>query len=96
MLAHIEGTVSRLMIVGLLISLWLSMLARTCSWIIILQRNGVVNNLLQQVGITDEPLPLVYDETGVYIGMIHILLPYMVMTLYPTLRAIGGSLVRRH
>ncbi|MDQ6432531.1 ABC transporter permease [Mesorhizobium sp. LHD-90] len=94
LLANIENAVSRFMIVGLLISLWLSVLARTYSWIIILQRNGVVNNLLLQAGITDEPLPLVYNETGVYIGMIHILLPYMVMTLYPTLRAIDSSLVR--
>jgi len=94
LLANIQSAVSRLMIVGLLISLWLSVLARTYSWIIILQRNGVVNNLLQAAGITGEPLPLVYNETGVYIGMIHILLPYMVMTLYPTLRAIDSSLVR--
>lgn len=94
LLANIESAVSRFMILSLLISLWLSVLARTYSWIIILQRNGVVNNLLQQAGITDQPLPLVYNQTGVYIGMIHILLPYMVMTLYPTMRAIDGSLVR--
>lgn len=94
LLANIESAISRFMILSLLISLWLSVLARTYSWIIILQRNGVVNNLLQQAGITDEPLPLVYNQTGVYIGMIHIFLPYMVMTLYPTMRAIDGSLVR--
>lgn len=94
MLANIENTLSRLVVLGLVISLWLSVLARTYSWIIILQRNGVVNNMLQWMGITDGPLSLVYNQTGVYIGMIHILLPYMVMTLYPTMRAIDGSLVR--
>lgn len=94
MLANIESALSRFMVLSLLISLWLSVLARTYSWIIILQRNGVVNDLLQYAGITDKPLSLVYNQTGVYIGMIHILLPYMVMTLYPTMRAIDGSLVR--
>ena len=94
MLANIESAVSRFMILSLLISLWLSVLARTYSWIIILQRNGVVNDMLQHIGIIDQPLSLVYNQTGVYIGMVHILLPYMVMTLYPTMRAIDGSLVR--
>lgn len=94
LLAHIRSVVSRVIVFALLISLWLSVLARTFSWIIILQRNGVVNSLLQGAGITDGPLSLVYNETGVYIGMIHILLPFMVMTMVPTLRAIDPSLVR--
>jgi ABC-type spermidine/putrescine transport system permease subunit I len=94
LLAHIEGTLIRFMTVALLISLWLSVLARTYSWIIILQRNGLVNGVLKASGLTDQPVPLVYNETGVYIGMIHILLPFMVMTMVPTLRAIDLSLVR--
>ena len=94
LLAHVEGALMRFMIVALLISLWLSVLARTYSWIIILQRNGLVNAVLTGTGLTDAPLSLVYNETGVYIGMIHILLPYMVMTLLPTLRSIDLSLVR--
>ena len=94
LLANIESTISRFMILSLLISLSLSVLARTYSWIIILQRNGVVNDILQGAGLTSQPLSLVYNQTGVYIGMIHILLPYMVMTLYPTMRAIDSSLVR--
>jgi ABC-type spermidine/putrescine transport system permease subunit I len=94
LLANIQALVGRLLIFSLLISLWLSVLARTFSWIIILQRNGVVNSLLMSTGLTRQPLPLVYNETGVYVGMIHILLPFMVMTLVPTLRAIDASLVR--
>jgi ABC-type spermidine/putrescine transport system permease subunit I len=94
LLAHIEGALSRFVTVALLISLWLSVLARTYSWIIILQRNGLVNAVLTGTGLTDQPLSLVYNETGVYIGMIHILLPFMVMTMVPTLKAIDLSLVR--
>ena len=94
LIAHIEGAIVRFMMIALLISLWLSVLARTYSWIIILQRNGLVNAIITGIGLSDRPLPLVYNETGVYIGMIHILLPYMVMTLVPTLRAIDPSLIR--
>jgi ABC-type spermidine/putrescine transport system permease subunit I len=94
LLAHIEGAIVRFMTMALLISLWLSVLARTFSWIIILQRNGPINSLIMSLGFSDHPLSLVYNQTGVYIGMIHILLPYMVMTLVPTLRAIDPSLVR--
>jgi ABC-type spermidine/putrescine transport system permease subunit I len=94
LLAHIESALIRFMTIALLISLWLSVLARTYSWIIILQRNGLVNAILTGAGITDGPLVLVYNEVGVYIGMIHILLPFMVMTMVPTLKAIDLSLVR--
>ncbi len=79
---------------ALLITLWLSVLARTYSWIIILQRNGIVNRLLIGAGLVDHPLSLVYNETGVTIGMVHILLPFMIMTLVPALRAIDPNVVR--
>jgi ABC-type spermidine/putrescine transport system permease subunit I len=77
------------MAVGLFVSLWLSFLARTFSWIIMLQRNGVINRFLQSSGITDAPLSLVYNKTSVYIGMVHALLPFMIVTLVPALRAIN-------
>ena len=79
------------MTLALLLALWLSVLARTYSWIIILQRHGIVNTLLTWSGLTETPLSLVYNKTGVYIGMVHILLPFMVMTLVPMLRSIDPS-----
>ncbi|WP_138464254.1 ABC transporter permease [Poseidonocella sp. HB161398] len=78
----------------LFVTLWLSFLARTFSWIIILQRRGVVNNLLVNTGLIDQPLELVYNKLGVYIGLIHILLPFMVITLIPAMKAIDPAYVR--
>jgi ABC-type spermidine/putrescine transport system permease subunit I len=84
---------------GLLLTLaitpfWISVLGRSFTWLVLLQRNGVVNQALQGLGLTREPLPLVYNAFGVYLGMVHILLPFMILSLYSVLRGIDASLVR--
>ena len=94
LMVNIRSRINLWLGVALFVSLWLSFLARTFSWIIILQRRGVVNNLLVSLGIIDQPLELVYNKLGVYIGMVHILLPFMVITLVPVMRAIDPSYVR--
>lgn len=89
-----QGRFARLMALGLFVSLWMSLLARTFAWIVILQRNGIANSLLMALGITDQPMPLVYNEIGVYIGMIHIMLPFMIVTLAPTMAAIDSAYIK--
>lgn len=93
-MANLPGRFAKWMAVSLFISLWLSFLARTFSWIVILQRNGVVNDILTGTGIISTPLKLVYNETGVYIGLIHILLPFMIITLVPGMKAIDPAYAR--
>jgi ABC-type spermidine/putrescine transport system permease subunit I len=94
LMVNIRSRINLWLGAALFISLWLSFLARTFSWIIILQRRGVVNNLLVNLGLTDQPFELVYNKLGVYIGMVHILLPFMVITLVPAMRAIDPAYVR--
>ncbi|WP_172293283.1 ABC transporter permease [Pseudoruegeria sp. HB172150] len=89
-----KGTYAKLMALGLFVSLWLSLLARTFAWIVILQRNGILNSILMASGIVDEPVPLVYNQTGVYIGMIHIMLPFMIVTLAPVMAAIDDAYIK--
>lgn len=89
-----RGRFARLMALGLFVSLWISFLARTFAWIVILQRNGIANAILMSIGLTDEPIPLVYNEIGVYIGMIHIMLPFMIVTLAPTMAAIDSAYIK--
>ena len=84
---------------GLLLTLaitpfWISILGRSFTWLVLLQRNGVVNQLLQALGVTREPVSLVYNAFGVYVGMTHILLPFMILSLYSVLRGIDRSLLR--
>lgn len=72
----------------LLISLWTSLLVRTYAWLIILQRRGIANDVLMSLGLTDAPLMLVHNQTGTIIGMLHIMLPYMILPLYAAMKSI--------
>ena len=71
-----------------------SIIVRTYSWMVLLGRNGIINNALLQIGLINEPLSLLYTKTGVLIGMVYVLLPYMVLTLFATMKAIDPSLMR--
>jgi putative spermidine/putrescine transport system permease protein len=82
------------LLVLVLVPFWISLLARSFTWLVLLQRNGVVNRLLLALGLTTEPLPLVYNELGVHVGMAHILLPYMILSLYAGMRGIDPILLR--
>lgn len=77
----------------LLLPFWISVLVRTYAWMILLGRNGVVNRNLMALGIIDAPLPLLHNTTGVVIGMVHVLLPYMVFPLYAVMRRMDPALL---
>lgn len=76
-----------------LLPLWTSVLVRTYAWMVLLGRNGVVNRLLIDAGITTDPLPLLHNFTGVLIGMVHVLLPYMVLLIYGAVRRLDPAIV---
>ena len=71
-----------------------SIIVRTYAWMVLLGRNGVVNQYLAALGLTERPLPLLYNQAGVLIGMSYVLLPFMVLTLYSVMSGIDPGLVR--
>lgn len=73
---------------------WTSILVRTYAWMVLLGRNGVVNRTLLDFGLVAEPLPLLHNFTGVLIGMVHVLLPYMIFPIYNAMRKVDADLVR--
>jgi ABC-type spermidine/putrescine transport system permease subunit I len=73
---------------------WTSTLVRTYAWLVLLQSRGVINTFLVNIGLIDAPLPLVRNELGVVIGMVHIMLPFMVFPLYAALRRIDPNQMR--
>jgi len=79
--------------VFVLLPLWTSVLVRTYAWMVLLGRNGVFNRMLMEGGLIDDPLPLLHNLTGVLIGMVHVLLPYMVLPIYGAVRRVDPSLV---
>ncbi len=78
--------------VAVLIPFWSSILVRTYAWTVILQKNGVVNQFLQSVGIIDDPVKITRNFTGIMIGMTHVLLPLAVLPLYSAMRNIDEDL----
>ena len=74
--------------------LWVSVLVRTFSWMLILEANGPLNRFLAALGIVDRPLPLLFAFPGVAIGMAHVLLPYAVLPIYAALSRIDPALLR--
>ncbi|MBL6616808.1 MAG: ABC transporter permease [Reyranella sp.] len=83
----------RIMLFCVLLPFWISVLVRSFAWLTLLRGSGPVNNLLVGLGLIDEPLALVRNETGVLIGMIHVMLPYAILTLYANMRGIDVGLV---
>src|SRR5262245_28719896 len=78
--------------VFVLLPLWTSVLVRTYAWMVLLGRNGVFNRLLVDYGLVSEPLPLLHNFTGVMIGMVHVLLPYMVLPIYSAVRKVDPAI----
>lgn len=89
----VSGRTRATMTLLILIPLWTSSLVRGFAWIVILGRNGIVNTTLADLGMIDEPLKLVYNTVGVYVGLVHIMLPFMVLPLYSTLSRIDLRLL---
>lgn len=96
--AYVLSTASpRWVLVGLvflMLPFWTSILVRTYAWMILLGRNGVINQALLAVGLTDKPVALIYNTTGVIIGMVHVLLPYMVFPIYSAMLRVDRDLLR--
>jgi ABC-type spermidine/putrescine transport system permease subunit I len=93
-LARARGRRGLLLLALVVAPFWISVLARSFTWMVLLQRQGVVNRILLALGLVAEPVPLVYNEIGVLVGMVHVLLPYMILSLYGAMRAIDPGLLR--
>ncbi len=82
------------LLILVLLPFWTSLLVRTAAWIVLLQREGVINDFLVRMGLLREPLALVFNRTGVLVAMTHVLLPFMVLPLYSVMRGIPPALGR--
>jgi len=75
-----------------LVPFWVSVLVRAFSWLMLLGTEGPMNQALIAAGWITEPLPLVRNELGVLIGMVHYMVPYAVLPLYANFKGIDPSL----
>ena len=96
LLATLPTKSSNLLMILVLLPFWTSLLVRTTAWIALLQQEGVINDLLVTLGIIsdDGRLALIYNKTGTFIAMTHILLPFMILPLYSVMKTIPPSYMR--
>lgn len=94
LLATRPPRIANILMILVLLPFWTSLLVRTTAWVVLLQSNGVVNEILTGLGITDGPLQLVYNRVGVLVAMTHVLLPYMILPLYSVMRSIPPAHLR--
>jgi ABC-type spermidine/putrescine transport system permease subunit I len=94
LLATARPRAAALMLACVMLPLWTSVLVRTYAWMVLLGRRGVVNEALAALGLLGDPLPFLYNRMGVTIGMVHVLLPFMILPLYSVMRGIDVELLK--
>ena len=93
-LTKMTDRTAAILMVFVLVPFWTSVLVRTYAWLVLLQRNGIINSTLMSLDVIEEPLQLAHNLTGSIIGMVHIMLPFLILPLYATMRSIDTDLVR--
>jgi putative spermidine/putrescine transport system permease protein len=89
LLATLPERFSHPLLILVLLPFWTSVLVRTTAWVVLLQRHGIVNDLLQWLRLIGEPVQLIYNRTGVYVAMTYVLLPFMILPLYGVMKGIS-------
>jgi putative spermidine/putrescine transport system permease protein len=93
-LARRSKSVANLMIILVLIPFWTSILVRTYAWMVLLGRRGIINDFLVATGLIERPLQLLNTRLAVCVAMVHVLLPFMVLPIYSTLKSLDWRLIR--
>jgi len=93
LLANAIPAIQQILIIFVLLPFCTSLLVRTYAWMVLLQTNGVINQVLMKMGIIREPLAMMYNFIGVVVGMTHILLPFMVLPIFGVMKGIDQHYV---
>ena len=93
-LARLQPRVTNVLLVMVVLPFFTSTLVRTYAWMVLLGTEGLVNQALVGLRVPGAPVRLLYNRTGVLIGMSYILLPYMILTLYSVMRGIDRGLLQ--
>jgi putative spermidine/putrescine transport system permease protein len=94
LLARLPPARANILLIFVLVPFWTSILVRTYAWMVLLGRNGVINQTLLALGVIHTPLRLLNTTFAVYVAMVHVLLPFMILPLYATLRGIDPAYLR--
>ena len=94
LMSQLPRRAAALCMLTVLLPFWTSLLVRTYAWLVLLQRKGLINNWAIELGLWDEPIKLVHNLNGTLIGMVHIMLPFLILPVYGAMRAIDKDYVK--
>jgi ABC-type spermidine/putrescine transport system permease subunit I len=94
LMASTQARTSNLLMIMVLLPFWMSILVRSYAWMVLLGKHGFINNVLMNVGLISSPLELMFNWFGVTVGMVHILLPFMILPLFSVMKGIDRNLLR--
>ncbi|NNE21537.1 MAG: ABC transporter permease [Rhizobiales bacterium] len=93
-LAQLPRRAAAICMVTVLLPFWTSLLVRTYAWLVLLQRKGLINTWAIDLGLWDTPIKIVHNLNGTLIGMVHIMLPFLVLPVYGSMKAIDANFVK--
>jgi len=93
MMARARNSVQQLIGALVIIPLWTSVVIRSYAWMVVFQRRGILNQALTATGLVDAPIHFIPGNVAVYVGMVHIMLPFMILPLVANMRSIDGRLL---
>ncbi|OYX44110.1 MAG: polyamine ABC transporter permease [Rhodobacterales bacterium 32-67-9] len=96
LLANLRSSTANLLMILVLLPFWTSLLVRTSAWKVLLQQQGVINDILVWLGLVDDGnrLIMINNQFGTITAMTHILLPFMILPLYSVMKTIPPSYLR--
>jgi putative spermidine/putrescine transport system permease protein len=94
LLTIVSSRTAQILVIFIMVPFWISVLVRSFAWMVLLGRNGILNQVLMKTGVLQSPLSLMHNRFGLYVGMINILLPFMILPLFSVMKGIDRDLLK--
>ena len=94
LLSKVSPQKSNLLMIFVMIPFWTSILVRSYAWMVLLQREGILNLILMKLGLISAPIKMMFNQIGVTVGMVHVLLPFMILPLLAVMKGIDRNLLK--
>lgn len=93
-MSQLPRKIANLCLITVLLPFWTSLLVRTYAWLVLLQKRGLINDWGISLGLWDEPLKMVHNMAGTLIGMVHIMLPFLILPVYGAMKSMDRDFLK--
>jgi putative spermidine/putrescine transport system permease protein/spermidine/putrescine transport system permease protein len=93
-MSQLPNKIANLCLITVLLPFWTSLLVRTYAWLVLLQKRGLVNDWGISLGLWEEPLKMVHNMSGTLIGMVHIMLPFLILPVYGAMKSMDRDFLK--